>query len=311
MTFTLKQIVNSYNGMTKRNILLFFKDKTTLIFSMLAHIIVFFLYIAFLKNTYLDGLKNSVKDLSNLIDMNDIESITNAWLLAGVLGTSSITVSLNSLQVMVKDKESKIDYDYSSSPIPSFVVTFAYFTGAFLNTFIITGSILTIGLIILNVIGNLYLSFTTILLLYLITILGASSSTIIMMVVVSFFKRSSALGAFSGIVSAAVGFVIGAYIPLGEVSTTLQGLMSLVPGSHISCLYRNLLMTGLLDHINVSINGLDNGMFYEMVKNTFSFNLNMFNYITPKSFMYMYSSLSVLVALVLNIALYRLENKRV
>lgn len=310
MTFTLKELANSYTGMTKRNILLFFKDKTTLIFSMLAPLIVFFLYIVFLRNTYLDGLKSSVKDLTDYINMKDVENITNAWLLAGVLGTSAITVSLNSLQVMVKDKENKIDYDYNSSPIPSVVVVLAYFTGAFVNTFIITGSILTLGIIILNLISNLYLSFTTIVLLYVVTILGAASSTIIMMVVVSFFKRSSALGAFSGIVSAAIGFIIGAYIPLGEFSTTVQGIMSLVPGSHISCLYRNLLMSGLLDHINVSLGGIDNGVFVEMVKNTFAFNLNMFSYITTKSFMYIYSSASIGVALILNVALYKQANKR-
>ncbi len=310
MTFTVNQLFNSYKGMTKRNVLLFFKDKTTLLFSMMAPIIVFFLYIVFLKNAYLDGLKEAVKDLNDVIDIKDVESITNAWLLAGVLGTSAITVSLNSLQVMVKDKEVKIDYDYNSSPIPSIVIILAYFTGAFINTFIITGSILTLGLILLNIIGNLYLSFTAIVLLYLVTVLGAASSTIIMMVIVSFFKRSSALGAFSGIISAAIGFIIGAYIPLGEFSKTVQGIMSLVPGSHISCLYRNLLMTDLLDHINLTLNGLDNGMFCNMVKNTFALNLNMFDYITPMSFMYIYSASSIVIALLLNVVLYKQANKR-
>ena len=311
MTFTLRQTLNSYTGMTKRNVLLFFKDKTTLLFSMLAPIIVFLLYIIFLKNAYLDGLKDASKDFGDLISLKDIDSVTNAWLLAGVLGTSAITVSLNSLQVMVKDKENKIDYDYTSSPIPSVVVILAYFTGAFLNTFIITGLILTLGLIILSLIGSLYLTFEAIILLYLVTILASASSTIIMMVVVSFFKRSSALGAFSGIISAAIGFIIGAYIPLGEFSEAVQGIMALVPGSHISCLYRNLLMTGVIDHINTSLNGIDKGMFAESIKNTFALNLNMFNYITPKSFMYLYTSASILVALLLNTLFYKRANRRI
>ena len=253
MTFTLRQTLNSYAGMTKRNVLLFFKDKTTLLFSMLAPIIVFLLYIIFLENAYLDGLKDAAKDFGDLISLKDIDSVTNAWLLAGVLGTSAITVSLNSLQVMVKDKENKIDYDYTSSPIPSVVVILAYFTGAFLNTFIITGLILTLGLIILSLIGSLYLTFEAIILLYLVTILASASSTIIMMVVVSFFKRSSALGAFSGIISAAIGFIIGAYIPLGEFSEAVQGIMALVPGSYISCLYRNLLMRLVLYNIIINL----------------------------------------------------------
>ncbi len=310
MSLTLVQNFNAYKGMTKRNILLFFKDKTTLFFSMLAPLIVFFLYLVFLRNTYLSELKSQLKGLEDFVNMNDVDTILNAWLLAGILGTSCITVSLNSLQVMVTDKSAKIDYDYNSSPVGGVVVILSYFTGAFINTFMITGGILTLGLIILSAIGNLYIGFSTVILLYLVTLLGCASSTIIMMAVVQFFKKSSALGAFSGIVSASVGFVIGAYVPLGSFSTAIQGILSIVPGSHVACLYRNLLMSNVLDHINTSLNGIDNGAFYSMVNNVFALKLNMFNYITPTYFMYIYSFSSVILALGINIILYKKSSKR-
>lgn len=302
--------LNSYLGMTKRNILVFFKDKTTLFFSMLAPLIVFFLYIVFLKDTYLSSLKESLTGLEEYVLASDIENIANSWLLAGLLGTSCITVSLNSLHVMVNDKNSKIDYDYNSSPIKGYIVVLSYFTGAFLNTFLITASILTVGLIILNSIGSLYLGFNTVILLYLVTILGCASSTILMMIIVSFFKKSSALGAFSGIVSAAVGFVIGAYIPLGNFSNAIQGILSLVPGSHVACLYRNLLMKNLLEHIDVSLNGMDSHTFISMAKEAFALNLNMFSYTTSNTFMMVYTSISAILALGLNIVLYKRTVKR-
>lgn len=302
--------LNSYLGMTRRNILVFFKDKTTLFFSMLAPLIVFFLYIVFLKDTYLSSLKESLTGLEEYVLASDIENIANSWLLAGLLGTSCITVSLNSLHVMVNDKNSKIDYDYNSSPIKGYIVVLSYFTGAFLNTFLITASILTVGLIILNSIGSLYLGFSTVILLYLVTILGCASSTILMMIIVSFFKKSSALGAFSGIVSAAVGFVIGAYIPLGNFSNAIQGILSLVPGSHVACLYRNLLMKNLLEHIDVSLNGMDFHTFISMAKEAFALNLNMFSYTTSNTFMMVYTSISAILALGLNIVLYKRTVKR-
>lgn len=302
--------LNSYLGMTKRNILVFFKDKTTLFFSMLAPLIVFFLYIVFLKDTYLSSLKESLSGLEEYVLASDIENIANSWLLAGLLGTSCITVSLNSLHVMVNDKNSKIDYDYNSSPIKGYIVVLSYFTGAFLNTFLITASILTVGLIILNSIGSLYLGFSTVILLYLVTILGCASSTILMMIIVSFFKKSSALGAFSGIVSAAVGFVIGAYIPLGNFSNAIQGILSLVPGSHVACLYRNLLMKNLLVHIDVSLNGMDSHTFISMAKEAFALNLNMFSYTISNTFMMVYTSISAILALGLNVVLYKRTVKR-
>ena len=306
----LRRNLNSYLGMTKRNILVFFKDKTTLFFSMLAPLIVFFLYIVFLKDTYLSGLKDSVVGLEEYIKMSDIENIANAWLLSGLLGTTCITVSLNSLNVMVSDKNAKIDYDYNSSPVKGYIVVLSYFTGAFLNTFLITASILTIGLVVLEVIGGLYLNFQTIIFLYLVTILGCASSTIVMMVIVSFFKKLSSLQAFSGIVSAAIGFIIGAYIPLGNFSSVIQGILSLVPGSHVACLYRNLLMTGILEHIDISLAGADSHMFIHMAQNTFALNLNMFSYNTTKSFMMIYTSISIILALGLNIVLYKKTIKR-
>ena len=112
----------SYLGMTKRNVFLFFKDKTTLFFSMLAPLIVFFLYVIFLKDTYLSSLKESLNAIEGYYDLKDMESLANLWLLAGILGTASITVALNSLQVMVRDKNLQIDYDYTASPISGVIV---------------------------------------------------------------------------------------------------------------------------------------------------------------------------------------------
>ena len=311
MKMTFKQKINAYLGMSKRNILLFFKDKTTLFFSLLAPLIVFALYIVFLKDTYLSGIYNEVKGLESFFDIKEIDNIANGWLLAGILGTSTITVSLNSLQIMVIDKERKVDFDYNSSPISGPCVVFSYFTGAFINTFLVSGSILTLGLIVLSIMGNLHLTVVSILLLYLVTIVGSASSTILMMVVTSFFKTSSSLGAFSGIISAAIGFVIGAYIPLGNFSKTIQGVLTIVPGSHIACIYRNLLMSGTLNSINSSLNGIDGGAFNDMIHELFAFKLNLFSYQTSMLFMCLYSVGSIVIGLILNVLLYRRAQKRV
>ena len=151
----------------------------------------FFLYVIFLKDTYLSGLKESLNAIEGYYDLKDIESLANLWLLAGILGTASITVALNSLQVMVRDKNLKIDYDYTSSPISRVIVILSYFTSALLNTFMITGGILTIGLGITSIMGNTYLSIGNVFMLYLLTLLGSASSVIVMMVIVSFFKKTN------------------------------------------------------------------------------------------------------------------------
>ena len=307
---TLSQKFNAYKGMTSRNIKVFFKDKMTVFFSILAPLIVFLLYILFLKDTYLTGMKSSLESVKDLVDMKDVENIANAWLLSGILASSCITVSLNSLTVMVDDKDRKVDYDYNSSPSNGAVVVFSYFTGALVNTLFITCGVLTVGLIVLSICGSLYLTFTKILLLYLVTILGCASATLLMMVIASFFKKAGALGAFGGIVSAAVGFIIGAYVPLGNFSTGVQTTLAFVPGSQVAVLYRDILMSGVSEHVSSAMGNSGGPEFLANIKDTFSLSLTMFNYKTTQFFSFMYIIGSIIVGLVLNVVLYKKSSKR-
>lgn len=96
------------------------------------------------------------------------------------------------------------------------------------------------------------------------------------MIVVLFFKSSSACGAFFSMVSAAAGFVIGAYIPISQFSDAVQTVCNIFPASQVTILLRNALLNALLQHMDTAIGGLDNGMFVESIKETFSFDASLF-----------------------------------
>lgn len=305
MNFTFKQKLNAYLGMSKRNIKVFFRDRSTVFFSILSPLIVLVLYILFLKQTYVDVINNQVEGLQGLVTNKDIDTFINLWLLSGILGTSCITVALNSLTIIVVDKHQKIDYDYNASPISGPIVALSYFTGAFINTLIIGTCILTVGLVYTSVIATSYISFSSLIMIYITLIIGCASSNLIMMIVVSFFNSPSGLGAFSGIVSAAVGFIIGAYMPVSQFDLSIQTIANIIPGSHITSLFRNYLMSGVLDHINESIIGLDGGAFSSTMKELFSFDLNVFSMKLGINQMIIYSLSSIVIFLGLNILFYK------
>lgn len=48
--------MNKFIGLTKRNLLIFFKDKQSVIFSLMTSIIVFVLYLLFLRGTFVDAI---------------------------------------------------------------------------------------------------------------------------------------------------------------------------------------------------------------------------------------------------------------
>lgn len=296
--------------MTARNIKVYMKDRMAIVLSMLTQIIVLGLYLLFLKSNYVDAINSYLAGAENLISDADIEALVNSWLIAGVIGTSVVTVALNSLSVMVSDKQEKIDFDYNATPAKPHIIILSYFSGAVVSTFLISSILLTAGLALLAMGGLFLYTATDIILLYAIVLLGSISGSIILMLFVSFFKKNSTLSSFGILISVAIGFIIGAYMPVSQFGESVQTAVNLVPGSHIAGLLRNVLMTPAIENISDALGGIDNGMFAEEINSTFTLNLNIFGESVGVNFMLVYSLIAIAVFLVLNFIFYRFSSKR-
>lgn len=268
--------MRDFIGFTRRNLLIYFKDILAVFFSLLTSIIVFVLYLLFLKGTFVDALTGTLNGLENIVSSSDMDMLVNGILLSGILGSAMITVPYTCLQTIVKDRETGVDSDICATPLKRWKIVLSYFTASSISSFIMTSLILTVGLVVLSFMGNMHLGFVQILSAYGLMLLGSVSSTALFMVILLFFKSSSTSTAFFGILSAAAGFVIGAYIPLSQFSEGVQTFCNIFPASHITSLIRNTLLSGIAESINTSIGGLDNGMFISAVKETFNFNVSAF-----------------------------------
>ena len=273
--------MTKFLGLTKRNLLVFWKDRLSIAFSLLTSAIVLVLYLLFLKGTFVDAINSvleSAVDLKYLIRAEDVETFSNLLLFSGILGSAMITVSFQCLTVIVRDRENKVDYDISVTPIRRWQIILSYFTAAAISSIIMTGLILTIGLIILRCMGNIYMDAEAVLSAYGVLVLGSISATAFFMVVVLFFRSTSASGAFFGILSVASGFVIGAYIPISQFSDKVQTICNIFPASHVTILLRNVLLNGVLEEMDSSIGGLDNGLFTDSLREVFTFEAHMAGY---------------------------------
>ena len=305
----MSKTLYAYKGMTLRNIKVYLKDKMAIVLSMLAQIIVLGLYLLFLKSTYIDSIKSSLEGLQKLITDTQIDAVVNSWLVAGVIGTSVVTVALNSLSVMVSDKQNKISYDYGASPVKSGTVVMSYFSGAVVNTFLMSALLLTAGFVFLAISSSLSYSFLEIISMYGLVALGSISATLILMLVASFFKKSSTLSSFGVMVSAGIGFIIGAYIPVSQFDKSVQTVVNLVPGSQVAGMMRNVLMTPAINDLNTSLNGVDNGAVADSMKDMFAMNMNVLDNKIGFEFMMIYSLCAIALFLVLNLIAYRFTSK--
>ncbi len=306
----IKRNFRSYRGMTIRNIKVYAKDKMAILLSLLTQIIVLGLYLMFLKSNYVDIINNGLEGFKDLVSKADIEGLVNSWLISGVIGTSVVTVALNTLNLMVKDKEDKIDSDYRASSVKGSTVVMSYFSGAVASTFIISSILLSAGYIFLACTGTFCLDIPQQLLVYALTLLGSVSGTLVLMLFISFFKKSATLSSFGVMVSASIGFIVGAYVPVSQFSENVQTIVNLVPGSQIAAMMRNILVGPAIDNIDKTLDGIDKGQFAENAREMFALKLKIFGTEVDTGFMLTYSFIIIAVFAVLNIALYKISSKR-
>lgn len=268
-------------GLTKRNLLVFFKDKTMVFFSMLTPLIIFFLYLLFLKGTYLDSLESSAETLidAGLISTTDLSSLANGLLLTVIMGSALITIPYNCLITLVNDRFSGIDVDITATPVSRLQIILSYFAASAISATIMTSVIMGGGLIVLQCTNPTFLTIKSILTLFGIVIIGAISATAIFMVFMLFLKSSSASGAFLGILSAGCGFVIGAYMPISSFSGAIQNFCHIFPATGITILIRRFLLSDLLTHVDAGLHGLDGGLFTSSVKDYFTFQTKLFGHV--------------------------------
>lgn len=267
-------------GFIKRNVLLFFKDWQSILFSLLTSIIVLVLYLLFLKGTFVSAIQRAMEQYpgpASMVPQKDIAMFANLFLLSGILGSAMISVPFSCITVVVKDRANKVDYDILSTPLKRGQIIFAYFVSAVLTSILLNSIILAVGLIGIRMQGNMYLNISQVVKAFSIVALGSISASAIFMIIVLFFKTVSACEAFFGILSAASGFVIGAYIPISQFSNEVQTVCNLFPASQITIMLRNILLNGLLEHINTSLQGADQGMFVLSLKEYFTFQAKLFH----------------------------------
>jgi len=272
--------------------LLFLKNKSTVFFSLLAPILILIIYVFFMGNVQVTTIQGMMSaDIANIVDESTIRSIVNAWMVSGVVGIACITVALNSMLSVVQDRESGAVNDFKASPISPVKLLCSYFLAAVIITFSICLIVLIIVISYLWISTGVGFSFESIMELLLILLLSCLSAVIIMMCIMSFFKSGAGSTAFTGVFSALIGFLTGAYFPLGFLPEGVQNFASLIPGTHSTSLFRNVFIGNILKSLPSDIPA----DFTNQVKGTYSFNLKLFGAEFTAPYMYIFLGASVAV----------------
>jgi multidrug/hemolysin transport system permease protein len=238
-----------------RNLKLYFRDKANIFFSMLAILIIIALFFLFLGRGDFGG-----------------EGIMESWLMAGVLAVASITTSIGAFEIVISDRTNKIAKGFYASPVKRSSITASYMISPFIASVIMT--VLTaIGFSIYLVIrGDALPGPVGLLQLAGLIILSNITGTAVLCFIVSLIKTMSVWGTVGTIIGTLSGFLMGVYMPIGQLPNAVQTIMVIFPPFHSAMLFRQILMKKSLEAAYVATAGeLDTAALSELLGASYRF----------------------------------------
>ena len=215
-----------------RNLKVFFKDKSAVFFSLLAVFIIIGLYALFLGDTFSKGFD----------DIPGARYLIDSWIVAGLLAVTSVTTTMGAFEIMVQDKENRINKDFVASPVKNRSIVGGYIFGAIIIGIIMSLVALVLTEIYLIANGGELMSIPVLIKVIALIVLSTITNSALILFMVSFFKSINAFTTASTIIGTLIGFLTGIYLPIGQLPETIQWLVKCFPVSHAAALLRQVIM---------------------------------------------------------------------
>lgn len=226
-------------SLIKRNLKIYFSTPSTVFFSLLGAVIVFVLFLLFLRENTLNQFQH----------LDNSEKIIDAWFLGGILATTSITTSFSAIGQLVVDKEKNSFLDFIITGKNKFLILVSYFISSWIISIVMQVIVAIICLAYFNYQGTVNLVANELVQLGWLILITSLSSTAINLVVATFIKKVATLGTINTIVGALSGFMCTAYLPIGSFTGFSENLIKILPSSYSSASFRQILVTSSLKDI--------------------------------------------------------------
>jgi len=226
-----------------RNVKLYLRDKAAVFFSFLSVIIILAMYILFLGKMQSDSIQNEIGP------MEGIDWVVAAWIMAGILTVSTVTIPLGAVGNLIDDRADGILNDFYTSPISRNVLALSYLISAWVIGFIMVLANFIIGLIYVLMQGGEFMSFIQIVELLGLIMFSIMTFSSFFFYISLFMRTRNAYGTLATLVGTFIGFLGGIYIPIGVLGSNVQLVMNLLPTAHAVTLVRRVYMRGAIEEV--------------------------------------------------------------
>lgn len=215
----------------KRNLKLFFRDRTGVLMSFLSVFIILGLYVLFLGDTL----------AANLPDAPGADFLLNSWVMAGILAVTTVTATLGAFGVMVEDRTRKLLKDFTAAPVKRRDIVGGYILSACAVGIILSLATLLLAEVYIVARGGEWLSALALAKVIGILVLSVLAGGSIVFFITSMLRSQSAYTTASTIIGTLIGFLTGIYIPIGSLPEAVQWIIKLFPVSHAGAMLRTVM----------------------------------------------------------------------
>jgi len=226
-------------ALISRNLKVFFRDKASVFFSLLAVFIIFALYLLFLGDVW----------STNLPKVDGVKSLTDSWIMSGLLAVTSVTTVMGAFGTMVDDRAHKILKDFNASPISRGKIVGGYEVASFTVGVIMSMFAFVLSELYIVARGGAWLAPLPLLEMIGLILLSSLCNTAMVALLISFFKSQNAFGTASSILGTLIGFLTGIYLPIGILPDAVQFVIKIFPVSHAALLMRQVMMAVPLEKV--------------------------------------------------------------
>ncbi len=229
-------------SLTRRNCLVFLRDRAAVFFSLLATLIVLMLMGVFLGNMNEESVVNLLKEYGGVrdaaLDQAHARGLVQYWTLAGILVVNAVTVTMSVIGNRVTDiSEGKLASLYSA-PVNRSMIALSYVVSAVLIGIFMCVLTLAIALGYILATGGTMLNAGALMKIFLLIVLNVCIFSIIMYLCALFIKSSSAWSGIATVVGTLVGFVGAIYLPMGYLPDGVATALKYIPILHGASLMR-------------------------------------------------------------------------
>jgi len=168
-----------------------------------------------------------------------------------MVAVTSVTSCFGTISISINDKDDKTgaQKDFLTSPISRCKLVAGYVLSSAAISLIMTTAALVLCLMYIALIGGNLPGLPNLMRLALTIVLSVLCANAIVFFISLFVKSENAFSALSVIVGTLIGFLMGIYIPPGQLSDSIQWVIKCFPMSHAASMFRQVMADGELTEL--------------------------------------------------------------